>query len=174
MEFGLIKTILKWIFTWTLLCVRIMGTLGYCKLQTILHSLIKYIKTGKELTFRYHHNPNTNPLLTVPLTHIYAQSINNTWHIWYIPLIAAQILCCINYTSPWVGFKLTTLVVIGTDCIGNCKSNYHTITTMTAPWVKDKINSGRVIINKKWVRKLLIIGNKIVSIKCKYNNILFR
>ena len=23
-------------------------------------------------------------------------------------------------------FKLTTLVVIGTDCIGSCKSNYHT------------------------------------------------
>ena len=29
----------------------------------------------------------------------------------------------------WAGFKLTTLVVIGTDCIGSCKSNYHTITT---------------------------------------------
>jgi len=25
------------------------------------------------------------------------------------------------------------LVVIGTDCIGSHKSNYHTITTMTAP-----------------------------------------
>ena len=35
--------------------------------------------------------------------------------------------CCIEYT----GFKLTTLVVIGTDCIGSYKSNYHT--TMTAP-----------------------------------------
>ena len=31
--------------------------------------------------------------------------------------------CCIEYTSPWTGFKLTTLVVIGTDCIGSCKSN---------------------------------------------------
>jgi len=31
-----------------------------------------------------------------------------------------------------VGFKLTTLVVIGTDCIGSCKSNYHTITTTMA------------------------------------------
>jgi hypothetical protein len=28
-----------------------------------------------------------------------------------------------------VGFELTTLVVIGTDCIGSCKSNYHTIMT---------------------------------------------
>jgi hypothetical protein len=30
------------------------------------------------------------------------------------------------------GFELT-LVVISTDCIGSCKSNYHTITTTTAP-----------------------------------------
>ena len=30
----------------------------------------------------------------------------------------------------WVGFELTTLMVIGTDCIGGC--NYHMITTMTA------------------------------------------
>ena len=27
-----------------------------------------------------------------------------------------------------MGFKLTELVVIGTDYIGSCKSNYHTIT----------------------------------------------
>ena len=31
------------------------------------------------------------------------------------------------------GFKLTTLVVIGTNCIGSYKFNYHTITTMTVP-----------------------------------------
>ena len=34
----------------------------------------------------------------------------------------------------WAGFKHTTLVVIGTDCIGSYKSNYHTITTTTALW----------------------------------------
>ena len=39
----------------------------------------------------------------------------------------------IEYTSPWAGFKLTMIVVIGTDCTGNCKSNYHKITTTTAP-----------------------------------------
>ena len=33
----------------------------------------------------------------------------------------------------WAGFELTTLVVIGTDCIGSCKSNYHTITATTVP-----------------------------------------
>ena len=43
------------------------------------------------------------------------------------------ITCFIEYTSPWTGFKLTCLVVIGTDCTGSYKSNYHTITSMTAP-----------------------------------------
>jgi hypothetical protein len=33
----------------------------------------------------------------------------------------------------WVGFEYTNYVVIGTDCAGSCKSNYHTITTMTSP-----------------------------------------
>jgi hypothetical protein len=32
----------------------------------------------------------------------------------------------------WAGFELTTLVVIGTDCICRYKSNYHMITTTTA------------------------------------------
>ena len=33
------------------------------------------------------------------------------------------------YTLPWSRFELTTSVVIGTDCIGSCKSNSHMITT---------------------------------------------
>jgi hypothetical protein len=32
-------------------------------------------------------------------------------------------LCCIDYTLPWVGFRLTTLVVIGTDCTGSVLIN---------------------------------------------------
>jgi hypothetical protein len=36
------------------------------------------------------------------------------------------------YTSPWYRFELTTSVVIGTDCIGSYKSNYHMITATTA------------------------------------------
>jgi hypothetical protein len=43
-------------------------------------------------------------------------------------------LRCIEYTSPWARFELTTFVVIGTDCIGSCKSNYHTIMTTTTPF----------------------------------------
>ena len=38
----------------------------------------------------------------------------------------------------WAGFELTMLVVIGTDCIGSCKSNYHTITVTMAPQKRDK------------------------------------
>jgi hypothetical protein len=40
------------------------------------------------------------------------------------------------YASSWAGFEPTTSVVIGTDCIGSCKSNYHTIMAMTAPMIK--------------------------------------
>ena len=39
----------------------------------------------------------------------------------------------IEYTSSCAGFKLTTLVVICTDCIGSCKTNCHTITTTNRP-----------------------------------------
>jgi hypothetical protein len=37
------------------------------------------------------------------------------------------------YTSPWSRFELTTSVMIGPDCIGNCKVNYHAITATTTP-----------------------------------------
>ena len=33
----------------------------------------------------------------------------------------------------WAGLKPTTSVVIGIDCKGSCKSNYHMITPITAP-----------------------------------------
>jgi hypothetical protein len=31
------------------------------------------------------------------------------------------------HPPPWAGVEPTTSVVIGTDCTGSCKSNYHTI-----------------------------------------------
>ena len=39
----------------------------------------------------------------------------------------------IMYTPPLLRFELATSVVIGTECIGSCRSNYHTITTTTVP-----------------------------------------
>jgi hypothetical protein len=40
-----------------------------------------------------------------------------------------------DYTSPWTRFELTTLIMIGTDCTGNCKSKYHAITTTRGPFM---------------------------------------
>ena len=40
-------------------------------------------------------------------------------------------------TSPLKRFELPRTVVIGTDCIGSCKSNYHTITATTVLWKID-------------------------------------
>jgi hypothetical protein len=48
------------------------------------------------------------------------------WNLYHIMLYQTQLA--------WAGFKLATLVVIGTDYTGSCKSNYHTITaTMHSP-----------------------------------------
>ena len=38
------------------------------------------------------------------------------------------------YISSWSRLELTTSMVIGTDCIGSCKSNYHTITATNLRW----------------------------------------
>ena len=55
------------------------------------------------------------------------------------PVKTTDITWCIEYTSKWTRFELLTLVVIDTDCIGSCKSNYHTITTTTVPsWFHDR------------------------------------
>ena len=45
------------------------------------------------------------------------------------------------YTAPWAGLELTTSVVIATDCIGSCKSNYRPITATKASWNKWQIIS---------------------------------
>jgi hypothetical protein len=34
------------------------------------------------------------------------------------------------HTSPWARLEPATLMMIGTDCIGRCKSNYHTFTSI--------------------------------------------
>jgi hypothetical protein len=37
------------------------------------------------------------------------------------------------YSLSWSRLELATSVLMGTDCIGSCKSNYHTNTAKTAP-----------------------------------------
>ena len=45
----------------------------------------------------------------------------------------------IVHPSPWSRFELIASVVIGTDYIGSCKYNYHTITATTIPLFKFEI-----------------------------------
>jgi hypothetical protein len=57
-----------------------------------------------------------------------------------MPQVIAKLYHIMLYRvqSAWVGFELITLVVKCTDCIGSCKSNYHTITVTTAPYIGDE------------------------------------
>ena len=55
------------------------------------------------------------------------------------------------YASPWSRFELTTSVVIGTDLIGCCKSNYHTITATTAIYIYDFQFLYHDLVNWYWI-----------------------
>ena len=60
----------------------------------------------------------------------------------------------------WAGFQLPTVVVIGTDCIACYKSNYHIITTTTAPFIfKDAVLILYIYIYHHWI-SLFICLNK--------------
>jgi hypothetical protein len=50
-----------------------------------------------------------------------------------LPQVTDKLYYIMLYTSPWWRFELTASVVIGTDCIDSCKSNYHTITATPKP-----------------------------------------
>jgi hypothetical protein len=53
------------------------------------------------------------------------------------------------YTSPWSRFELTKSVVIGTDCIGSCKSNYLTITAVKWKYKSD-VHSDKILSKISW------------------------
>ena len=48
-----------------------------------------------------------------------------------LPQVTDKLHHIMLYTLPWAGVEPTTPVVIGTGCIGSCKSNYHTITAIS-------------------------------------------
>ena len=54
------------------------------------------------------------------------QLVASHWQIYHISVVSST-------SRHERGFEITILVVTGTDCTGSCKSNYHTITTTTAP-----------------------------------------
>jgi hypothetical protein len=66
--------------------------------------------------------------------------------------------CCIKYSSPWKRFELTTLVLIGTDCTGSCKSNYHMVTTKMAPYLLVRL----MIYNRSYAICSIWFSTKLV------------
>jgi hypothetical protein len=52
-----------------------------------------------------------------------------------MPQVTNKLYHIIEYISPWALVELITFGVIGTDCIGSCKSNYHTITPTMVIWL---------------------------------------
>jgi len=70
----------------------------------------------------------------------------------------SQVTDCIEYTSLWAGFELTTLVVIGTDCTGSCKSNYHmgpSLSWSHDSWIYNYLCKQCLSPLMSWVRILL-------------------
>jgi hypothetical protein len=98
------------------------------------------------------------------------------------------------YSSPSSRFELTTSMVIGTDCIGSCKSNYHTTKTTMAPitlwcskvvwcckvssvlWFRNRwydfIRSSKInvisIVWRNWIRLKLISSSYLPIDRCVF------
>ena len=63
--------------------------------------------------------------------------------------------------SCWSRYELTTSMVTGTDCIGRCKSNYHTIMTMTTSFIFCSNMTSFKRFESKPVVKIILIYDRL-------------
>jgi hypothetical protein len=101
-------------------CFKKYSFLRWCMLGIHLRGNMKFNATFSNLSWR--------SVLLVEETQVPRENNRPTTNKWQ----TLSHLRCIEYISPWAGFKLTMLVMICTDCAYSCTSNYHVITT-TAP-----------------------------------------
>ena len=68
------------------------------------------------------------------------------------------------YTSPWSRFELTTSVVIGTDCIGSCKSNCNMVMAMTASNHVCNLRLGVMVFNTTFYNISVILWRSVLLV----------
>ena len=68
----------------------------------------------------------------------------------------------------WMGFELAILVVIGTDCVGNCTSNYHTITTVPVKY-KYVVLLSYIYFCERWKPTFLLYYKYNIKLTSKFH-----
>ena len=104
----------------------IRGKIDLVMLTYLIAAMVNHIYMGFRLVLWY----LTPRHFQQYFSYIVAVSFigEGNWKIRRKALTCCKSLTKLLYISPWSRFELTTSVVIGTDCIGSCKSSYHTIT----------------------------------------------